>query len=40
MVILQQVQHVTTSQDIRRRIEKRLYAWAEGKHLMLVKEML
>ena len=39
-VILQQAQHVTTSQAICWRIEKRLDAWAEGKYLMLVEDML
>ena len=32
--------HVTASQAIRWRIEKRLDAWAEGKHTMLVVETL
>ena len=35
-VILQQSRHVTASQAIRQRIEKRLDAWAEGSHRMLV----
>ena len=39
-VILQQAQHVTTSQAIRRRIGKKLDAWVEGKHSMLVEDTL
>ena len=39
-VILQQAQHVTASQAIRRRIEKRLDPWAEEKHSMLVEDTL
>ena len=31
-VILQRAQHATASQTIRRRIEKHLDAWGEGKH--------
>ena len=40
MVILQQSRHITASHTIRRRIEKRLDAWGEGKHAMLVKDTL
>ena len=36
MVILKRSRHVTESQAIRRRIEKRLDAWEEGKPTMLV----
>ena len=39
-VILQRSQHVTASQVIRRCIGKRLDAWAEGKHSMLVEDTL
>ena len=39
-VILQRARHVTASQAIRRRIGKRLDAWAEGKHSMLVEDTL
>ena len=39
-VILQRARHVTSSQVIRRRIEKRLDAWEEGKHVMLVEDTL
>ena len=39
-VILQRAHHVTASQAIRRRIEKRLDAWGEGKHVMLVEDTL
>ena len=39
-VILQQAQHVTASQAIRRRIEKRLDAWEEGSQRMLVEDTL
>ena len=39
-VILQQARHVTTSHAIRRRIEKRLDAWGDGKHAMLVGDTL
>ena len=39
-VILQQARHVTTSNTIRRRIDKRLDAWGEGKHAMLVEDTL
>ena len=35
-VILQQAHHVTASHAIRHRIAKRLDAWGEGKHAMLV----
>ena len=38
--ILQRSRHVTASQAIRRRIGKRLDAWAEGKHSMLVEDTL
>ena len=40
MVILQRARHVTASQAIRQRIEKRLDAWGEGKHAMLVEDRL
>ena len=39
-VILQQARHVTASQAIRRRIEKRIEAWGAGRHRMLVEETL
>ena len=39
-VILQRDRNVTASQAIRRRIRKRLDAWAEGKHSMLVEDTL
>ena len=39
-VILQQAQHVTASQAFHWRIEKRLDAWAEEKHTMLVEDTL
>ena len=39
-VILQQARHVTASQAIHWRIGKRLDAWAEGKHDMLVEVTL
>ena len=39
-VILQQAGHVTASHSIRRRFEKRLDAWAEEAHLMLVEDTL
>ena len=39
-VILQRACHVTASQAIRRRIEKRLDAWGEGKHAMLAEDTL
>ena len=39
-VILQRDRHDTASQSIRRRIRKRLDAWAEGKHLMLAEDTL
>ena len=39
-VILQRARHVTASQAIRRRIEKRLDAWVEGKYAMLVEDTL
>ena len=39
-VILQRARHVTLSHVIRRRIEKRLDAWGEGKHAMMVKDTL
>ena len=39
-VILQRARYVTASQAIRRRIGKRLDAWAEGKHSMLVEDTL
>ena len=39
-VILQRARHVTASQAIRRRIEKRLDAWGEVKHVMLIKDTL
>ena len=39
-VILQQARHVTASQGIRQRIEKRLDSWETGRHGMLVKETL
>ena len=37
-VILQQAHHVTASQAIRQRIEKRLDAWGKGMHAMLVED--
>ena len=39
-VILQQAHHVTSSQAICRRIVKRLDAWGEGKHAMLVEDTM
>ena len=39
-VTLQRFRHVTESWDIRRRIKKRLDAWEEGKHAMLVEDAL
>ena len=39
-VILQRSQYVTASQAIRRRIGKRMDAWSEGKHSMLVEDTL
>ena len=39
-MILQRARHVTASQAIRRRIEKRLDAWGEGKHAMLVEDTM
>ena len=39
-VILQRARHVTASQAIYRSIKKRLDAWEEGRHGMLVKETL
>ena len=39
-VILQRARHVTKSHAMRRRIEKRLGAWGEGKHAMLVGDTL
>ena len=39
-VILQRARHVTASQAIPWCIEKRLDAWAEGKHSMLVEDTL
>ena len=39
-LILQRAYHVTAYQEIRCRIEKRLDAWGEGKHAMLVKDTL
>ena len=39
-MILQRARHVTASQAIRCRIEKRLDAWGEGKHAMLVKDTI
>ena len=39
-VILKRAYHVTTSQAIRWRIEKRLDAWGEGKHTMVVEDRL
>ena len=39
-VILQQAQHVTASQAIRWRVGKRLDAWEDGKHSMLVEDRL
>ena len=39
-VILQQARHVTACHAIRRRIDKRLNAWGEGKHVMLVEDAL
>ena len=39
-VILQRARHVTASQAIRRRIEKRLDAWGEVKHAILVEDTL
>ena len=40
MVILQQARNITSSQEICRRIEKRLDAWEAGFHGMLVEETL
>ena len=39
-VILQRDFHVTASHTIRRRIKKRLDAWDDGIHRMLVDQML
>ena len=39
-VALQRARHVTSSQDIRRRIETRLDAWEAGQFAMLVEDML
>ena len=39
-LILQRGRHVTASQAIRRRIEKRLDAWEAGRHGILVEETL
>ena len=39
-VTLQRAQRVTTSQAIRQRIEKRLDAWGEVKHAILVEDTL
>ena len=39
-VILQRARHVTASNAIRRRIEKRLGAWDAGRHSMFVEETL
>ena len=39
-VTLQRARHVTASQDIRRRIEKRLNAWEAGRYTMLVEDTL
>ena len=39
-VILQRSRHVTASHAIRQRIAKRLDAWGEGKHAMLVRNTL
>ena len=39
-MILQRARHVTASQDIRRRIEKLMDTWGEGKHTMLVEDTL
>ena len=39
-VILQRARHVTASHAIRRRIAKRIDAWGEGKHVMLVGDTL
>ena len=39
-VILQRARNVTASQSICRSIEKRMDAWAEGKHSMLVEDTL
>ena len=39
-VILQRSRHVTASHATRRHIEKRLDAWSEGKHVMLVEDTL
>ena len=39
-VMLQHALHVTASQSIRLRIEKRLDTWGEGKHEMLLKETI
>ena len=39
-VILQRARHITASQAIRQRIEKRLDACGEGKHAMLVEDTL
>ena len=40
MVILQRARYVTVYQAIRWRIEKRLDAWVEGSHRMLVEDTL
>ena len=39
-MILQQARHVTASHAIRCHITKRLDAWGEGKHVMLVGDTL
>ena len=39
-VILQQDRHVTASQSIRRRIEKRMDTWESRRHRMLVEDTL
>ena len=39
-VILKQARDVTASQAIRRQIEKLLYDWGDGKHVILVKDTL
>ena len=39
-VILQRSRHVTASHGIRQRIEKRLDAWEDSKHVMLIKNTL
>ena len=40
IVILHQARHVTASQAIQRRIDKRMDAWEEGRHGILVEETL